>query len=593
MAIHPRIRSVKIVLPLICLLAALLMPLVAQSCRNERMAGILRVGLPEEPRTLNVWLASDANSRSVLRMIYQPLYERNPETLEFVPWLAAELPVYDEAARTYTIKLRQATWSDGRPLTSEDVAFTGQLIKEFKPPESSHWKYVDRIETPDALTAVFHLKKPFATFMSRTLQVGIVPAHQWAPVAAAARKMEKPLAHLLRYENRNPVGSGPFMLKEWREGGYIYLERNPHFFGTGLTIAARTLGPYINGVLYKFFGTTDVAMLALRKGTIDIYQQHIQPGYLSLLEKEKNIEVITSEKSALYYLGFNTRRPPFDDVHLRRAGALLINKQFIVERLLQNQGTVMWSIVPPGNQQWYNADLPHSGEGLNRQTRIRQAYEILSAAGYTWQVPPVDSQGNIVPAEGLRLPDGKPMAPFTILTPPADYDPARAISGTLVQEWFKALGMPASARPMEFSALIQEVKRRHNFDAFVLGYGRLSLDPDYLRSFFNSSNDKEGGWNMSGYHNKAYDALAAKSQQELDPERRRDMIFEMQRMVMADVPYVPLYLPRLIEAVRKDHFKGWVPMLDGVGNRWTYCMIKPVEMQKPEESRFGTSRGSQ
>jgi len=554
--------------------------LTGQACRSERMADVVRVGLPDEPRTLNVWLASDANSRSVLRMIYQPLYERDPDTLEFVPWLASELPVYDPEALTYTVRLRQARWSDGQPLTSADVAFTGRVIMEFKPPDSSHWKYVTEIETPDAQTVVFHLKKPFATFLSRTLQVSIIPAHQWTPVVEAARSKEKPLAHLLRYENRTPVGSGPFTFKEWREGAYIYLERNPNFFGTGVTIAGRTLGPHINGILYKFYGTTDVAMLALRKGEIDIYQQHIQPGYLGILEKEKTIEVLTCEKSALYYLGFNARRPPFNDVNLRRAAALLINKDFIIERLLQNQGTIMWSIIPPGNTQWYNPELAHSGEGLERNERIRRAYALLSAAGYTWDTPPVNSQGAIVPARGLRLPDGSLMAPFTILTPPADYDPARAISGILIQEWLKALGMPASARPMEFSSLLQAVKQQHNFDAFVLGYGRLSLDPDYLRSFFHSSNDKERGWNMSGYHNDAFDALADKSQREMDPARRRQMINEMQQMIMEDVPYVPLYLPRLIEAVRRDHFKGWVPMLDGVGNRWTYCMIEPVN--KPD-----------
>ena len=168
------------------------------------------------------------------------------------------------------------------------------------------------------------------------------------------------------------------------------------------------------------------------------------------------------------------------------------------------------------------------------------------------------------------------MEPFEILTPPADYDPLRAMSGLMIQEWLRAIGMPAFSKPMAFGALLEQVKGRHEFDAFVLGYGRLSLDPDYLRNFFLSSNDKPRGWNMSGYKNKYFDQLANQSASEMNPEIRRDLIWKMQKIIMADVPYIPLYDPKLIEAVRNDTFRGWVNMLDGIGNIWSFCQVKPV-----------------
>jgi ABC-type transport system substrate-binding protein len=101
-------------------------------------ASIMKIGMKEEPKTLNIWLARDRWSLRVLSHIYQPLYYRDPKTLERVPWLAEELPIYDPATLSYTVKLRPAKWSDGSELTSEDVAFTGNLIKEFKVPR----KYV-------------------------------------------------------------------------------------------------------------------------------------------------------------------------------------------------------------------------------------------------------------------------------------------------------------------------------------------------------------------------------------------------------------------------------------------------------------------
>ncbi len=407
---------------------------------------------------------------------------------------------------------------------------------------------------------VFYLKKPSATFLSRTLEAAIVPEHQWAPIAQAARQSDKPLAALLNHPVGELIGTGPFTLKQWRQGAYIYMVKNPH----------------VDGLLYKIFATADVAMLSLRQGGIDFFLQHVQPGYIEVLRDNPRIHIYANKKSALYYMGLNTRRPPFNDPALRRAVATLVDKDFIVTRLLQGAGTKMHSVIPPGNQPWCNMDVPLYGEGLSREERIRAAHTLLAAAGYSWETAPVNEQGDIVPGRGIRRPDGQPIPPFTILTPPADYDPARAISGTIIQQWLREIGLPASARPMEFGSLLQQVRTRQDFDAFVLGYGRLSLDPDYLCTFFTAANDKPRGYNMSGYNNKQFDALAARTRTEMDPDARMRIVHEMQALLMADVPYIPLYLPDLLEAVRTDRFAGWVPMLDGIANRWSFTQLKPI-----------------
>ncbi len=553
--------------------------LLASGCQSADRADILKVGLSEEPRTLNIWLAGDANSRKVLSQIYQPLYYRDPDTLEFIPWLASQLPMYDAARKVYTISLRPAMkWSDGTALTSRDVVFTGRLIQSFKVPRySSKWRLVSKIIAIDDTTVEFHIKEPYATFLSGTLMAPIVPAHQWGPIAAQAETSQKKLAALMNHNIVEPVGCGPFVFKEWRQGNYLYLSKNKHFFAAGTTINGRALGPYIDGILFKIYGTTDVAVLALRKGEIDLFWWGIQPGHLDQLSKSPQIRVYQSKKSALYYMGFNTRRPPFKDTVLRQAIATLVDKEFIVQRILQDAGTQMDAIIPPGNIQWYNTDVIHHGERLDRKERIRKAYHLLTRAGYTWSVPPVDRQGQIQKAETLQLPDGTPMAPFSILTPPADYDPHRAMSGMMIQEWLREMGIPAYARPMHFSSLLQKIKSNHDFDAFILGYGRLSLDPDYLRFFFLSQNDKKRGWNMSGYQNAEFDRIAIQSQSEMNVELRRQMIHKMQRIISQDVPYLPLYNPNLLEAVRTDRFTGWVPMIDGIGNKWSFCLLKPLK----------------
>jgi ABC-type transport system substrate-binding protein len=270
------------------------------------------------------------------------------------------------------------------------------------------------------------------------------------------------------------------------------------------------------------------------------------------------------------------RRARTDDAHLRRAAATLIDRDFIVSRILQHKGTKMISVIPSGNVFWHNPNVPAYGEQATREERIRAAHAVLSDAGYTWETPPVSPDNAIQAPSTIRLPDGREMEKFTILTPPADYDPNRAMCGMMIQEWLRDVGMPAFSRPMAFSSLLQKVKARHDFDTFVLGYGKLSLDPDYVRIFFHSKMDKARGWNMSGYRNPEFDRMADRSRKEMDREKRRELLFDMQRLVLRDVPYIPLYNPNIVESVRNDRFSGWVSMIEGIGNVWSFTTIKPI-----------------
>ena len=549
-------------------------PLAAQDAWDEK---VLKVGVLEEPRTLNLWLASDSWSSKVLELIYDRLYEREPQGLKLIPWLAESAPVCDKTQCVYTVRLRQAKWSDGTPFTAHDVVFTGNFIKKFKIPRYySRWNFVKSIKAVDDRTVKFVLSRPKATFLTRTLTTPIAQKKQWEPIVETAQKTKRPLQSLLRHKMEHPVGTGPFALKTWHRGTFVYMVRNEHFFGRGRQVAGRKLGPYVHGIIFKTYGTSDAAILALRKGTIDFFWYGIQPGYLDSVRQDKDIKLFYNQKSALYFLGFNLRRVPFNDLNFRRAVASLIDDNFIIRRILQDSGTAMKSVVPPGNTIFHCADVAQYGAGLSRNNRIKAAYRILHDAGYRWTVPPVTAQGEVVQGKGLILPDGKPVKPFTILTPPADYDPHRAMSGMMIQEWLRMMGIPAVSRPMSFGAMIQKIKARHDFDCFVLGYARLSLDPGWLRSFFHSSQDRPRGWNMTGYKNPAYDALSDTAEDTLDQGKRRELVFDLQRMIAHDLPFVPLYNPLLVEGVRIDRFKGWVSMLEGVGNVWSFCEIKPA-----------------
>ena len=352
------------------------------SCQKSEKSAVMKIGLPAEPKSFNIWLASDANSRKLLDLIYQPLYRRDPNTLEIIPWLAEEDPVFDEKQLSYTVKLRKAKWSDGSDFTSQDVVFNKKIFFDFKIPRYySKWKIIKELKVVDDHTLVFYLKKPSAIFLSRVLTAPMVSRKEWESVATDALKAQKPLKALQDHLVEKPVGTGPFTLFEYKKGAYLHMKKNPHFFGTGQTIANLQLGPYVDSLLFKIYGTSDVAILALKKGDIDFYWWDIQPGYLEDLKKQDNIKVFLNKKSALYYFGFNLRKPPFNDKKLRQAIATVINKEFILTRILQNYGTPMHSIIPSGNHFWHNPTVEKYGHGEKYEDRIKTAYDILKTAG--------------------------------------------------------------------------------------------------------------------------------------------------------------------------------------------------------------------
>ncbi len=342
----------------------------------------LNVGILEEPRTLNIWNASDRWSRKILENIYNPLYIRGPKNLKLVPWLAESKPFYDKTTLSYTIKLRSVKWSDGSEFTSEDIAFTGNLIKLFQIPRHyNKWNFIKKIETPDKRTVKFFLKEPKAIFQTRTLITPIIQKKAWEKAVQKARATNNPLEELLNYQIEAHVGTGPFVFKEWKKGAYIVLKKNEYFFGRGQSIDGYHLGPYIDGIRFSLFNTTEDAISALKKGTIDFFWWGIPPDQIPILRKKDNIQIFSNERSALYYLGFNMRKPPFHDVNFRHAVATLIDKDFIIKKVLNGNGVKMDSIVPPGNRQWYFQNVTRYGEGLKADERIQKAHEILAMPG--------------------------------------------------------------------------------------------------------------------------------------------------------------------------------------------------------------------
>jgi peptide/nickel transport system substrate-binding protein len=564
----------------------------------------LKVGLMDEPKTLNPFAASDVWSAKVLMFLYQRLYYRDPVSDELVPWLASDDPVWDPENRTVTFHLREAQWDDGSPFTAEDVVFTADVIRRFHLPKYwNNWSFVEKVEALDPHTIRLSLAEPMAVLWDRTLTSFVVQKSRWAAVVEKAEKvfqealqaqktadkegeealqesLVKPLEIITTHTVTNPESLGPFAFKQWQKGAFVFLTRNERFFGFNGDIAGHKVGPYVEGVIFKIYRNADTAVLALKRGDIDYYWWSLESGYLEDLKADPKIKIHSVLKSGYRYLGFNLRRPPINDPEFRHATAYLIDKDFIVQRVLHNEGKRLDTFVPPDNPEYFNPNTPTYGKGLSWRERVEKARTIVKDAGYTWEMEPVggDLAGQFeVKGRGLKLPGRVPVAPLNLLTPPADYDAQRAQAGNLIQQWLSDFGVPVSWRPMAFSAMTKRIRDDQDFDMYVSGWGALGQDPDYLRSFFHSDSCDAGERNSGAYVNPEFDRLVERQAHTMDFAERRELIFLLQDILMYDLPWIPLYTPMNLEGVRIDRFDGWVEMTGGIGNLWSFIQVKPVK----------------
>lgn len=551
---------------------------------------ILYVGMQDDIKTLNSFANNDVWTMNVLWKVtdHDYLYRETPVDFEWKPWMADGMPEIDLNNLTAVVKLKKGIkFSDGKPLTADDVVYThGEIMLRLKMPQSwDSFQFIDKIEKVDDYTVKYYLKEMRATFKYSTLEETILPKHIWEPIItecignndiSTEEGMLAVQQAVLDYDvpQEKFIGCGPFMLKEWKQGEYIALERNPNYFATGMEVKAGDkklkVGPYVDGIVFKIYKSLDTAILAIQKSKpeIDFIYWPVTPGYVPDIVTNPDIYLTTNPQNAMYYLAFNLRKAPFSDLKFRKAMAYLIDKNFIQTRVLQNYGERLDTPVPKGNVFWHNPNVESYGNAvnMNKEDRIAKALEILKGAGYRWK-----DEGNHT---GLIMPNGESVKPFEILTPPADYDPYRAMCGVLIQEWWKSVGVPVRAKPTSFGEIVQKAFTDRTFDVYILGFVDLPVYPSYIRSYYHSSFDILDGDNAAGFRNDEFDALADRFVQEMDMDKSREMAFKVQEVLADQLPHIHLFCKSAIE-VHTKRFEGWINQLNGTAtDQWSFLFLK-------------------
>ena len=609
-------------------------------------AQVLEVGIFEDITTTNIWarIGPDATvwNTYVQGGQHGSLYGSAAPTWTWLPGLAADFPSefvqQDDGNWAATVPLRQdIKWSDGTPLTADDVVFTYNVLLTIGAENlGGNWPSY----APDALVAVekvddytvkfvFSSKPGLGEWNFGTLYCPIVQKAYWEPYFQAALETDDPAGSLLAVVPEDEPIIGGYDFVKWEPGAYAQVDKNPTYYATGETTTfyegggaiidnpssgfhfeayggetgavklSLTDGPYVDSILYPIYLNQDSAVMALQNGEIALFLNPLglQKGFRQRLEASPNVEIISNPPWGFRYLAFNMRREPMSYKAFRVAVATLIDREYMANSVFQGIITPMYSAVPSSNPFWYNPDIKIYGQGMSHFDRVEEAVRVLKEAGFSWDAEPVvvdkDNprntrvagklpDGTIVDEpSGFKLPNGEYCPELELLAPSAGYDPLRATFALYIEQWCREIGLPVKANLTGFNVIVNKVwaPDGFNFDMYILGW---SLGdpafPDYLYYFWHSSQAEPEGFNSPGYCNPEYDKLAEDFLAADNLETARELVFKMQEMLAEDVPYVILFDTPITEAYRADMIEfPYTEVLGGIQFVWHLTTVKALK----------------
>ena len=477
-----------------------------------------------------------------------------------------------EDGQTFTYTTREGLrWSDGEPMTAEDMAFTLDLYKSnhaYLP--QGYLTLMESVEATDDRTVVLRTTEPTSLYSGAIpyMYTYILPEHVFA-------EFETPKS----YENVPQVASGPFRIAEYERGQFVRMERNPEWTGEE---------PFIDELIYRIFKNEEAEAEALRTGEID-YGYLDSANVFNSLKGEPNIGTHVGTIPSFDEIAMNTGsayqepegafkphgdgHPALTDVTVRRAIRMAINSEELVERVLLGYGLPGTSIIPPVSVEgarWEPSEdeiIPWDIEGAN---------QLLDEAGYE------DTDG-----DGVRemppgsLEPGRPLE-FRYYVQTNDQNTVKA--APFIRSWLEDIGIQATVRAMSSGRLGDEINAG-TYDLFHWGWIP-DPDPDSALSWFQCDerppNAQTYGNNDAYYCNPEYDAMYIEQRTALDAGERFEIVREMQKLFYEEAPYVVLWHLPVFQAYRTDTFTGYSPqpaprgdLLAGYG-RDAALTIRPV-----------------
>ena len=508
----------------------------------------LTIGTISAVDSLNPFLAIRALPTGLFRHMYDFLTNYDPKDGHVVPALAESWSTSGDKL-TWTYKIRSgATWSDGKPVTAKDAAWTFNLIKSNREAAKANGNFVKNFKTvtaPDDRTLVVELTNPQSTMLA--LDVPIVAEHVWSGKVAEIGKFNNDTQFPI-------VGNGPFQLTDYKKSEYIELTANKNYWRGA---------PKFDKIVYRYFKDIDAEVEALKKGEID-FVSDMTPAQYESLQGNGDLSLNKGQGKRFYALAINPgptttggqafgdANPALKDQKVRHALTRAIDTNALVQKTLGGYGTPGGGYLPPI---WTTNHWDPDG-ATKLSFDLAAAGKLLDEAGY--------AKG----ANGMRnTPDGKP---FSLRVLGVTSRVADTQNSTFMKEWYKQIGVdlvPSIVEGGTQSATLQA----GNYDLAFTSW-QTNPDPDYVLALHTcGARPAAAGAAFPGDNFvcvPAYDELYNKQLAEYDTAARTALIKQAQQQLYTDAYINVLYYPNVLEAFRKETVTSMTRM---PGDNGTYA----------------------
>jgi peptide/nickel transport system substrate-binding protein len=486
---------------------------------------------------------------------YATLTDKSPKDFTTIPGLAKAWKGSADG-RTWTYTLRpNLKWSDGQPLTSEDIAYTVNRAR--KEEWLNYTSVVANLTAtaPDPTTVV--ITSSVSDPKLPTMDVYIVPKHIFEKQDAKA---------VTKYDALDGVGSGPFVLEHFEKGQFARFRANPYYFGGKSPISR---------VVLRKFDNPDAMVAALKRGEIDAAED-VPGAAFHQLEKNPSFVTVQGNQGAMEEFAINggaglkKPHPALLDLRVRQAIAHAIDKQTIVKRVLAGLGTPTDTLSVSPDASW----SPKMGDGERYDFDLAKARQILDDAGYK------DTNG-----DGIReMPGGGRPLKFRYAV--RSEGNAGEPTAELISGWLRQIGIATTQKVYDDSRLTTVIGKG-DYDLFVWGWTPF-VDPDPMLSYFtcgqvsSDPKDPENYYNDANWCDKQYDALYQQQKVERNRAKRQEIVHQMLTRFYESAVYDVLYTYPDTQAYRKDKFTGWIRQPENTGpvifsnTSPTYAHLKPV-----------------
>ncbi len=498
---------------------------------------VVRIGWGGSPDTLNPGTAILFEAYDLFELVYDSMFDLQLDGT-YTPGLTESWDVSDDGT-LWTFKIRQSVkFHDGEPLTAEDIVFSYNFYQSHEdfPYLPVYTEYFESVEAPDDSTVVITLSEAIPNMESQLVFLYVLPEHIWA-------EHDDPTA-AVEFENDDMIGSGPFKMVEYKQGEFVHLAAVKDHFLTP---------PKIDEVVFQTFDNQDALVQALVTGQVDMITEMPNTA-VPTLRNAQNVQLVTGAPLApeLNDIIPNQTTPgtcpdedgvcsghlALRDRNVRLALAHATDKQKIIDVVLLGLGTPGLTLIPDGLGVWYNDSIQDYAFDIDEANRI------LDEAGYA------DTDG-----DGVRqMPDGTNPLDFRLYWNNDSATNPR-IAELLAETWGQ-IGVKLQPQALDPDALTSVCCPTFDFDIILWGWGS-DPDPGFLLSV-HLTDEIPTGNSETGYSNPEYDALYAQQATELDPDKRREIVWKMQEILHQDVVYIIPYYDEAVQAYRTDRFKGWI-----------------------------------